>query len=113
MFGNEFDRYAGTDQQRGVLAESGEKLLCQTDGSRGDGYGVGADFCVGADFLRDRKCVLKQAAKVLAHCACILCGTVRVLELPENLSFTEHHGIEAAGDAENMANRLIGIKPEQ
>ncbi len=63
VFGNEFDRHAGADQERRVLGESCEKLVGECNRGRGDRYGIAADLCVSTDLFSHRKRVLKKPAQ--------------------------------------------------
>ena len=82
VLGNEFDGHAGADQQGRVFLEAGKKLLREMHGGRCDRDRAGADFRVGANFLRDGKRMLEQSAEIASQRVGLLRVTERVLELP-------------------------------
>ncbi len=67
VFGDQFYRYAGADQQRGVLLEAGEELAGEVDGRGRYRNRACADLGVGTNFLGNCKGVLKQQAKLGAE----------------------------------------------
>ncbi len=113
VLGDEFDRNAGTDEQRRVLLEVGEELLRQGYRRVGDRNGARADLGVGAYFFRDRKGVLEQSRQLLADGPGALGVAVGVLELAENLRFAQHHGVEPAGHPEDVAQCRVVVQLEQ
>ena len=62
MSGEQFDSGTGADQQGGMIAETSEELIGQTDSCRSDGYGARADFSIGAYFLGYGEGVLHKSA---------------------------------------------------
>jgi len=47
---------------------------------------------------------VEEAVKNRAHAAHLLGSKIVILQLAQDLRFPDHHGIEAGGDAEQMAN---------
>ena len=113
MLCEQFDRDAGAHQDGCVLTETSEKLLSKAHSRIGDRNRTRADFGIGPNLLGHRKRVLEQSTKLLADGARCLRGSVRVLELTENLRFAENHGIQPAGDPEYVSNGLVAIELEQ
>ena len=103
----------GADQHGRVSAEVREELLRQGHSGIGNGNRARTDLRVRPDFLGDRERVLKQSRQILADRARILGVAIRLFELSQDLGLAEHHGVEAAGDPEDMANRGVVIEFEQ
>ena len=54
--------------------------------------------------------MLEQLVEQLADGAGLLGGAVGLFDLPEDLRFAQHQGVEAAGDAQDVAHRLtVGV----
>ena len=99
------DRFAGADQQRGVLFELLEHGARHRDGSRCHRHGIGADARLRANALGDREGRLQQAIQIRPGDAFIERGAIGILQLTEDLRFAEHQGVQAAGDREQMLDR--------
>ena len=68
---------------------------------------MGADFGGAAHLLGHRKRALEQLVERGAQSACVRGGAYRVFHLTQNLRLAQHHGIEAAGDAEGVARGML------
>ena len=100
------DGVAGADQQRRLGLEVAVDLAGEAHGGVGDGDRGLADRGFGTDLLRHREGVLHQLAQRLADGAFGLGGLVGLLQLTEDLRLAEDHGIEPAGHAQGVPNRL-------
>ena len=68
----------------------------------GEGDRIRADPGLGAHALGGGKSGLKQLVERGAGAAGLLSDPIGVLQLPEDLRFAEHHGVESRGDVEGM-----------
>ena len=103
----EFAHFTCADKEDGAALKRAEDLAGELDGDGRDGDGIGPDFGLGADLLRRGKRALEQVLKVAANCAGGTGDGEGFLDLAENLRLAHDHGIEAGGDAEEMANRVL------
>ena len=57
--------------------------------------------------------MLEQTTQVASECVGVLGVAKRVFELPEDLRFAKHHGVESAGYPEYVANRVFIVQREE
>ena len=95
---------AGAEDESGALGELAEDALGELYAGGGDGHGAGAEFRFGADALADFERALKQAIEDRAGGALFVGEAIGFADLAEDFGFAEQHGVESAGDAEEMAN---------
>ena len=94
-----------------VLALQGaENLFCQFHGNRCDGNGRRAHRSFGAHSLGHGKGASEKLIELPAHRANCSGGSVSFFHLSEDLSFPDHHRIQAGGDTEEMAHRIFVAK---
>ena len=105
--GREFDHLPGADQQGARGGQIAEDLLRQPRGGVGDGDRMAADAGVAANPLRHHKRVLEQAPEQFADAARARGAVVGLLQLPQDLRLAHEHGVQAAGHAQNVLDRLI------
>ena len=104
---------ACADQHRGLVLEAVEDAARQLDGRRADGDGFLRDPGLAPHALGDRERLVKAAMEHATRRTDRRRHPVLLLQLPEDLRLTDDHGIEAGGDAEEVANRLaIGVRVE-
>ena len=110
--GAQLDHLAGTDEQDALGFERFENAFGQMHAGGGHRHDVGADRRRRANLLGDREGVLEQFVQLCAERAVFFGDAHRVLHLAENLRLADDHRIEAAGDAEGMADRfrlVVGV----
>ena len=107
MAGCEFAHFSCADEEDGAAVERAEDFAGQFDGDRGDGDGVGADGGFGADALGCGEGGLEEMFELAGDGASGAGDGKSVFDLAENLRFADDHGVEAGGDAEEMANGLL------
>jgi len=108
--GHQLDHFTRTDKQHADVLEVFEQLTGQSHRSSGHADRVGTDFGGAAHLFGHGKTALEQLVQGAAQCACLLGSPHGVLELAQNLGFTQHHGVEAAGDAKGVASRFIAFQ---
>jgi hypothetical protein len=84
--------------------ETLENALRQANRGGGHRHRMRADLGLAAHFLGHRERALEQLVQVRAQRAGLTGGAHRVLQLPQDLRFAEHHRVQAAGHAERMAH---------
>ena len=107
MVGAQLDHLAGADEQHVLLVDAGENALRQAHRGGGHGNRVGADRGRCAHFLGHREGALEQLVQQRAQGAGLFGGLHRLLHLPEDLGFAQHHRIQPAGDAEGVLHRFL------
>ena len=105
--GGEFAHFAGADEEDGAALQRSEDLAGKFDRDRCDGDGVGADGGFSADTLGGGEGGLQQMFELAGDGA----GSARdgegFFDLAEDLRLADDHGVEAGGDAEEMADGLL------
>ena len=102
--GGELGHLAGADEQDGFSGQGAEDLAGEVDGDRGDGDAGGADLGLGADALGDGEGALEQAFEGAGDGTDLAGDGVGLLDLAEDLGLADDHGVERAGDAEEVAD---------
>ena len=97
-------------QQRAGVGQVGEDMPRQVDRGIGDRHRVFTDGRVGAHPLGDREHPWEKPHKLRPHGARLLGYRIGGLELAKDLRFTQHHGIQAAGDLDHV---LQGVLTEE
>ena len=92
--------------QDGLAAQAAEDLAGEIDGDRCDGDGGAADLGLGADSLGHREGALQERFERRGDGAGLARDGVGLLDLAEDLRLADDHGVERAGDAEEMADGL-------
>jgi hypothetical protein len=106
MSGGEFRHLSGSHEEDGLALEGAEDLTGEVDGDGGDGDGAGADLGLGADFFCDGEGALEESFEVGGDGAGFAGDGVGLFDLTEDLGLADDHGVEGAGDAEEMADRF-------
>ena len=101
---------ARSDDERSVSLEIAIHALGEFHSGERNGHGPRADFGLRAHALAYFERSLKGAVENWASESAVERLAVGDLELAENFGFAEKHGIEAGGDAEEMANG-VGAHP--
>ncbi len=109
----QFDHRAGTDEQDVLRRDRFENALGEMDAGGGHRDDVGADRRRAAHFLGHRERALEQLVQLCSERAALLGDAHRFLHLAEDLRLADDHRVEAAGDAEGMANRFRLIVQEE
>ncbi len=81
-----------------------EDLAGEIDGDGGDGDGVCADAGLGADALGDGEGSLEEGVERRGDGSDVAGDGVGLFDLAEDLRLADDHGVERAGDAEEMAD---------
>src|SRR5262249_41631380 len=106
MLRRELSHLAGANDHHDFARQGAEDLPGQLD------RGIAArtrrlrDARFAAHTLGDSKRAAHQRAEIHADCAGIAGDAVRFLHLPQNLRLTDHHGVEARCNAEDVADRI-------
>ena len=106
MTRGQFGHLARADDEDGLAAQAAEDLAGEVDGDGGDGDGGAADLGLGADALGDREGALEERFERGGDGADLAGDGVGLLDLAEDLRLADDHGVERAGDAEEMADGL-------
>ena len=106
----EVGHLARADEQDGLAAQAAEDLAGEIDGDRCDGDGGAADLGLGADSLGHREGALQERFERRGDGAGLARDGVGLLDLTEDLRLADDHGVERAGDAEEMADGLALAK---
>jgi len=110
VLGRQFAHLAGADQHDGLVGEIVEDLAGQLHGGKGDGNRRGGDLRFGADPLGNGKGLVEKTVEDDARGPVFGGVTVGCLDLAENLRFTYHHGVEAGGNAEDVADGVFAME---
>ncbi len=86
--------------------EAAEDLAGEVYGYRGYGDGVGADLGLGADALGYGEGALEEGVEGSGYGAYLAGYGVGFFDLAEDLGLADDHGVEGAGDAEEVADGL-------
>jgi len=97
---------ARADDEDGLALQAAEDLAREVDGDGCDGDGRAADLGLGADALCDPEGALEERIERGGDGPDLARDGVGLLDLAEDLGFADDHGIERAGDAEEMADGL-------
>jgi len=89
-----------------LSSQATEDLTCHFDGDRGDGDGRAADLGLGADTLGYGEGTLQQRLQRRGDSADLVRDGIGLLDLAEDLRLADYHGVQRAGDAEEMTDRL-------
>ena len=89
-----------------------EEAVGEFDAGGGNGDVVGADGGAVADLFGDGETLLEEAFEDAADGARLPGEAVGLLDLPEDLRFAEDEGVEAAGDAVDVADGLAVVHAE-
>jgi hypothetical protein len=108
--GGQLDHLAGADEEDADLAQVLEQLGGQAHRGSSHADRVGADLGGGAHLLGHREGALEQLVQRGAQGAGGLGLAHRLLHLAQDLRLAQHHGVQAAGDAEGMPG---GLRPLQ
>ena len=106
MARGEVGHLARADDEDGLAAQAAEYLAREIDGDRCDGDGGAADAGLGADALGDREGALEEWFERGGDGPGLTRDGVGLLDLAEDLRLADDHGVERAGDAEEMADGL-------
>jgi len=106
MTRGQFGHLARADDEDGLAAQAAEDLAGEVDGDGCDGDGGAADLGLGADALGDREGALEERFERGGDGSDLTRDGVGLLDLAEDLRLSDDHGIERAGDAEEMADGL-------
>ena len=68
---------------------------------------MSADLGFRTDFFGDRKCLLKKIVQKNAQSMIFLSCFHSLFHLTDDLSFAEHHRIQAGGDSEGVASGVV------
>ena len=100
----ELRHLARAEDHRARAGERSEDLLRQLHRRRAHRRGAARDRRLGPNATGDRQRRLEEAIEHGSRLRAALFP--RIAHLPVDLRFAEHHGIETAGDAEEVARRL-------
>jgi hypothetical protein len=96
-----------------AVAEVAEDFFGEFDGDGADGSGAALDLGVVADVFADAEGFLEEFVEFAGGGAGGMGGGVGVLDLAEDFSLAENHGVEAAGDGVEVAGGvLVGVLEE-
>src|SRR5690606_7693704 len=95
MKGGQLRHLARADEQHGSIVERAEDLLRKLYGDIAHRYAAGADIGVAPHLLRQAEAELKEVMQVTAGKALGNRHAVGIFHLPDDLRFTDHHGVEA------------------
>ena len=98
---------AGAHDQNPLAFERAENLTRQLHRDRGDGDRGVADLGLGAHPLGDHEGALQHLVQMATDGPCGTGCQVAALHLAEDLRLTNDHGVEAAGDAEEVPHRFL------
>ncbi len=104
--GGEFGHLARSHEQDRLSIQRTEDLPGEVDRNRGDGDAGRADLGLGADALGDGEGTLQEAFEGGGDSANLAGDGVGLLDLAKNLGLADDHGVERAGDAEEMADGI-------
>ena len=102
MPGDQFNGFAGADQQRVAIVEVGKNAPRHIHRRESHGDGVLADRRVRAHPLGNREHAGKHAPEFASHRARLGSDGVGRLELAKNLRLAKHHGIQTGGHLHHM-----------
>ena len=94
------------DDEDGLAAQAAEDLAGEIDGDGCDGDGRAADLGLRADALGHREGALEERFERGGDGPDLTRHGVGLFDLAEDLRLSDDHGIERAGDAEEMADGL-------
>ena len=106
MARGEVGHLARADDEDGLAVQAAEDLAGEIDGDRCDGDRGAADLGLGADALGHREGALQERFQRGGDGAGLARDGVGLLDLAEDLRLADDHGVERAGDAEEMADGL-------
>ena len=104
--GRQLRGLAGAEHHDGMPSQVLEDFLRQLHRGVADGHGVVADTGLTAGGLGDVEGAFKEVMEDGAGSAGVTGGVVGGFHLAEDLRLAEHHGVEAGGDAKQVAHRL-------
>ena len=109
MARDQFDGFAGADQQHRRIVEAARTIPRQPHRGRRHRHRIGADAGVGARALGGDEGLLEQAVELPAQRARAARRAPGLLHLAEDLRFAEHQRIQPGGDAEQVAHG-VGVR---
>ena len=105
--GGQLGHLAGADEQDRLPLQSPEDLLGQLDRGEADGNRVGGNPRLRPHPLGDAESVVQDPVQNDARRPAFRRPTVGFLDLSQNLRFAHDQGVEAGGDPEQVADRLL------
>ncbi|MNS93288.1 hypothetical protein D3C72_1274500 [compost metagenome] len=105
--GAQFNHFARADEQRAGLVQVAEHAFGQADGGGGHGHRLRADGGLRPHFLGHRERALEHLVQQGAQRPGFAGGAHGVFHLTDDLGFTQHHGIQAAGHAESVTHGVV------
>ena len=111
MAGHQLNGFTGADQQHGNAGERFKDLSRQSTGGKRHGDRAGADIGFGTHAFGHRERLLEHALQ-LADVQMSATGISKgFFHLPEDLRLAQHQRIKTAGDAHQMADRIVVLMP--
>jgi hypothetical protein len=107
MRGAQLDHVARADEQHLLVLQAREDARRELHRRRRHRHARRADAGGAAHLLGDGEGALEEPVQHRAERAGGLGGARGLLHLAEDLRLAEHHGIQARGDTEGMAHRLL------
>ncbi len=99
-----FSRGSRAQNQRLVRLQTAENALGQLDSGEGDRHGPGADLGLGAHALAHFEGALEHAVEHRTGAAMVEGDAIGLAHLSQNFGLAQHHGVQASGDAEEVAH---------
>ena len=104
--GAEFNHFACAHVKDALLFKRSEKAHGKPDGRCGKAHRIGADGGVRTDVFGGCECFLKEVIEHEPEGFVFPGGCNGLFKLSHDLGFTEHHGVNAADHAENVAGGI-------
>ena len=111
MDNRQLGHLAGADHQDALFLQAREDPRGEVHGHRGDADSPLADFGRLVDALGCAEGPVKQAVEVLARGLGLDGPDKGRLDLPDDLRLAEDHAVQAGGDLEQVARRLLSLEP--
>ncbi len=105
----QLDHLTCTDQDDGLTLQVTKNLFCEHDSCICDRNRVFAYTGFAANFFTRGECVLKQAIQDFTDTTRLASQLPGFLQLANDLRFTKYQRLQASGNPEEMANRLLSF----